>query len=142
MWGFAAEAGLHAMRLVCSGVFDQYPNLKITLGHLGEGIPFWMWRLDNRWLKSQFGMKIKKRPADYIRDNFLVTTSGMFYHPSLLCTLFSLGADKILFAVDYPFESCQDAVKFIESAPIGNNDKERICHTNAESFLRLGSSIN
>ena len=142
MWGFAAEASLHAMRLVCSGLFDQYPNLKIILGHLGEGLPFWIWRLDNRWLKNQFGMKIRKRPADYIRDNFIVTTSGMFYHPSLLCTFFSLGVYKILFAVDYPFESCQDAVKFIESAPICNNDKERICHTNAELFLRLRSSVN
>jgi 5-carboxyvanillate decarboxylase len=140
MWGFAAETSLHAMRLICSGLFDQYPRLKIILGHLGEGLPFWIWRLDNRWLKNQFGMKIKKRPADYIRDNFVVTTSGMFYHPSLLCTSLSLGAEKILFAVDYPFESCKDAVKFIESAPIDDNDKEQICHANAEMCLRLNSS--
>ncbi len=137
MWGFAAEVGLHAMRLICSGLFDQYPGLKIILGHLGEALPFWLWRLDNRWQNNQFGMQLNKRPADYIRDNFVVTTSGMFHQASLLCTLSSLSADRILFAVDYPFESSIEAVKFINSALIGADEKQKICGKNAQDLLRI-----
>ena len=79
MWGFGAETGLHAMRLICSGVFDTYPGLKIILGHLGEALPFWLWRIDDRWRKDPLATKLKKRPSQYIKDNFFVTTSGMFW---------------------------------------------------------------
>ena len=137
MWGFAAEVSLHAMRLICSGLFDEFPGLKIILGHFGEALPFWLWRLDNRWQKNLFGMQLKKKPADYVRDNFVVTTSGMFHHPSLQCAYSTLSADRILFAVDYPFESCSDAVKFIKSSPISENEKESICRKNAEHLLKL-----
>jgi len=137
MWGFAAEVSLHAMRLICSGLFDEFPGLKIILGHFGEALPFWLWRLDNRWQKNLFGMQLKKKPADYVRDNFVVTTSGMFHHPSLQCAYSTLSADRILFAVDYPFESCRDAVKFIKSSPISENEKESICRKNAEHLLKL-----
>jgi 2,3-dihydroxybenzoate decarboxylase len=147
MWGFAAQAGLHAMRLICSGIFDRYPNLKIILGHMGEGIPYFLWRLENRWLKEKDGWgefeadptasKLKRSPSQYFKDNFYVTTSGMFFQPALMCAYLALGADKILFAVDYPPESCNDAVQFIESMPISDIDKEKICHLNAEKLLRL-----
>jgi 5-carboxyvanillate decarboxylase len=139
MWGFAAEVSLHAMRLICSGLFDQYPGLKIILGHFGEALPFWLWRLDNRWQNNLFGLQLKKKPADYIRDNFVVTTSGMFHHPALLCTYSSLSAERILFAVDHPFESSKDAVSFIKSAPISDKEKENICSANAYRFLKLQS---
>jgi 5-carboxyvanillate decarboxylase len=137
MWGFSAEASLHAMRLICSGLFDHYPGLKIVLGHFGEALPFWIWRLDNRWQQNLFGMRLKKKPGDYVRENFLVTTSGMFYHPSLQCAYSTLSADRILFAVDYPFESCNDAVTFIKSAPISDNEKGQIFGGNAEKLLKL-----
>ena len=142
MLAFAHETGLHAMRLICSGLFDEYPGLKIILGHLGEALPFWYWRFDSRWQKEgkpsdPISSKIKRRPSDYIRDNFYVTTSGCFWPPSLLCAYMTLGADRILFAVDYPLESQKEAVAFLDSAPISEGDKEKIYHGNAEKILRL-----
>lgn len=142
MWGYAAEVGLHAMRLICSGVFDKYPGLKIILGHLGEALPFWLWRLDQRWQKGEVPLdrlskKLMKKPSQYVKDNFFVTTSGMFWQPALICTYLALGADSILFAVDYPFESNKEAVQFMETAPICDSDKEKIYHLNAEKLLAL-----
>lgn len=142
MWGFAAETGLHAMRLICSGVFDRYPNLKIILGHMGEALPFWLWRIDNIWLTEGVisvprVKKLEKIPSQYVKDNFCVTISGMFSLPALLCAYLTLGADRILFAVDYPYESNKEAVQFMETAPICNSDKEKIYHLNAEKLLAL-----
>ena len=137
-WGFAAEAGLHAVRLILSGVFDEYPGLTIILGHLGEALPFWMWRMDNRLNRlSSLKKKHKRKPSDYIKDNFLVTTSGMFWEPPFLCTYLGLGADNILFAVDYPHESNEVAVQFMDSVSICDGDKEKIYHLNVEKLLVL-----
>jgi len=145
MLGFAAETSLHAMRLILSGVFDKYPKLKIILGHMGEAIPFWLWRLDSRLLEEKesdaatamFYKDRKKDPSQYFRDNFYVTTSGMYWEPPLQFVLSVLGADKILFAGDYPYESLKDAVQFIDSAVISDSDKEKICYKNAEKLLHL-----
>jgi 5-carboxyvanillate decarboxylase len=136
---------LHAMRLICSGVFDKYPGLKIILGHLGEAIPLWLWRIDNRWQKEKsvqpetdvYVKKLRKNPSQYFRENFCVTTSGMFWPPALQFVCSVLGADRILFAVDYPMESIKEAVQSIESTPVSGNDKEKICHLNAEKILGL-----
>jgi len=141
-WGFAAETGLHAMRLICSGVFDKYPGLKIILGHLGEALPWWLWRLDSRWIvvgreESAAPPLAKKKPSQYIKENFYVTTSGMFWHPALQCCYSALGADRILFAVDHPYESNKDAVQFLDTASICDGDKEKIYHLNAEKLLGL-----
>jgi len=137
MCGFGAEAGLHALRLICSGVFDEYPGLKIILGHIGEALPFWLWRLDKTWLMGPLGEKRRKKPSEYIKDNFLITTSGLFSQPALLCAYMELGADNILFAVDYPFQSNKEAVQFMGSVPICDSDKEKIYHLNAERLLAL-----
>ena len=140
MFGFAADTGLHAMRLICTGVFDRYPDLKIILGHMGETLPFLRWRMDNIWknegvVPAPDVRKFEKLPGQYIKDNFFVTTSGVFSQPPLLCTYMELGAERILFAVDYPYESNLEAVKFIEAASICEDDKEKICHHNAERLL-------
>lgn len=137
MLGFAAEAGLSAMRLICSGLFDEYPELKIILGHLGEAIPFWLWRIDNFWKRSPLSDKYSKTPSQYFRDNFLVSTSGMFSEPVLQYTLSVLGADNILFAVDYPMESPEEAVEFIEISSLDSEDKKKIYHANAERVFSL-----
>ncbi|MDB9822229.1 amidohydrolase family protein [Deltaproteobacteria bacterium] len=139
MWGFAADVGLHAMRLICSGLFDEYPGLKIILGHLGEGIPYWLWRLDSRSGRGtpQNGLLCKKKPSQYIKDNFYVTTSGMFWPPVLEFAHSVLGADRILFAVDYPAQLNSEAVKSIESMSISDEDKEKIFHLNAERLLKI-----
>jgi 2,3-dihydroxybenzoate decarboxylase len=135
--GYAAEAGLHAMRLICSGVFDRYPNLKIILGHMGEALPYWLWRIDKHWDKVPIGKELRKRPGQYIKDSFFITTSGMFYTPAFMCAYLALGADKILFAVDYPFESIDAASSFAESLPISDADREKICCGNAEKLFKL-----
>jgi 5-carboxyvanillate decarboxylase len=145
MLGFAAEASLHTMRLILSGVFDKYPRLKIILGHLGEAIPFWLWRIDSRWMEEKkadpssaaFYKDYLKSPAQCFRDNFYITLSGMFWQPVLQFVCSVLGSDKVMFATDYPYESSKLAAEFIESVQLSNTDKERICHLNAEKLLRL-----
>lgn len=142
MWGYGAETGLHAVRLICSGVFDRYPGLKIMLGHLGEALPFWLWRLDERWKLGEASSdpvtrKLAKRPSQYVKDNFLFTTSGMFFEQAFLCAYLALGADNLLFAVDYPFEPNAEAVRFMDGLPICDRDKEKIYHLNAEFLLGL-----
>jgi 5-carboxyvanillate decarboxylase len=138
-WGYGAETGLHAVRLICSGVFEKYPGLKIILGHLGEALPFWLWRLDRRWTAGAggSGKGYSKKPSDYFRDNFYITTSGNFWFPPLQECLLAVGADKILFAVDYPFESNQAGAQFMDTVPISYADKEKICSLNAEKLLKL-----
>jgi predicted TIM-barrel fold metal-dependent hydrolase len=136
MCGFGAEVSLHALRLICSGLFDEFPGLTIILGHLGEALPYWLWRLDNMWQRAPQYKELQKTPSQYFKDNFLVTTSGLFSHPSLLCAYLTLGADRILFAIDYPFESSETAVQFINDAAICDTDKEKIFHLNAEKFFK------
>ncbi|MFC1945661.1 amidohydrolase family protein [Chloroflexota bacterium] len=137
IWGFAADAGLHAMRLICSGVFDEYPDLKIILGHLGEALPYWLLRLDSQWKRNPLARQRKKTPSQYFKDNFFITTSGMFGQETLQYVISVLGADKILFAVDYPYELNTEAVHFMDTAPIVDSDREKIYHSNAEKLLKL-----
>jgi 2,3-dihydroxybenzoate decarboxylase len=139
-WGFAVETSLHAMRLIMSGVFDQFPDLKIILGHMGEGIPFWLDRIDNRYLlQVKIGAvdKMEKLPSEYFKDNFLITTSGMTYAPPLKLSIEVLGADRIFFAADYPYESLRDAVEFMDSAPVSEADRQKIYHANAEVLFGI-----
>jgi 5-carboxyvanillate decarboxylase len=145
MLGYAADASLHSMRLILSGVFDKYPKLKVILGHLGEALPFWLWRMDSRWLNQQeFDVNakkyyggFKKTPSQYFKDNFYVSTSGMFWGPVTEFVIKVLGIDRILFATDYPHESAEDAVKFMESLPVSKTEREKIYHLNAERLLKL-----
>lgn len=137
MMGFAAEVSLHALRLISSGLFDQFPRLNIILGHLGEALPYWLWRLDNIYLRVPVAEKLNKAPSEYFKDHFFVTTSGMFWEPPLLCSQLALGTEKILFAVDYPLESNEVAVQFMEDVTLSEGDKEKIYHLNAEELLRL-----
>ena len=111
-WSWAAETGTHIIRLIGNGVFDQFPKLRIVIGHMGEGLPFFLDRIDNRyyWEHEMAGTapKLKRKPSDYVRDNIVVTTSGMNFGPPLLMTIQMLGIDNILFAADYPFENVQE----------------------------------
>jgi predicted TIM-barrel fold metal-dependent hydrolase len=137
-WGYGAETSLHAVRLICSGVFEKYPKLKIVLGHMGEALPFWLWRLDRRWKHGAGGSdKYDRIPSEYFRDNFYITTSGNFWFPALQEAMLAIGADKIMFAVDYPFESNKEGAEFMDSVTISHADKEKICFRNAEKLLKL-----
>ena len=137
--GFAADVSLHVMRLIYGGLFDQYPNLKIILGHLGEGLPYWFPRLDFYWHKKWVGKGpgIKRKPSDYLKTNFTITTSGIFFQPALLCAYLAMGADKIAFAVDYPYEENKEALAFMREAPVCDEDKEKIYHLNAERLFKI-----
>ena len=109
----------------------------MILGHLGEGLPFWIHRLNDH---AQFAAKrrgLKKAPDQYLRENLVVTTSGNFFTPAFLCTLMALGADNILFSVDWPYESNRIATDWLSHLQINDQDKEKICHLNAERVLHL-----
>lgn len=144
LWGFQAEAGTHAVRLITSGVFDRYPRLKIVLGHLGEGLPFWFWRLDNihakmmGWAGEQAGMvKLQRRPTEYLRSNFAFTTSGMNDPEALAFCIKQVGAENILFAIDYPYEDSMAATRFLANAPLDERQRALISHLNAERLFRI-----
>jgi 5-carboxyvanillate decarboxylase len=144
MLGFSAEASLHVMRLILSGVFERYPGLRIILGHLGEAFPFWLWRLDSRFeeeksdpASAEFYRDFTKSPAQCFKDNFYVTLSGMFWEPVLtfVCSVF--GSERVMFATDYPYESSVVASQFMDSVRIGQQAREDISHANAERILHL-----
>ena len=138
IWAFGVDTGTHALRLMSCGLFDKYPKLKIILGHLGETLPFLMWRVDNRIKKSPRGIPAKKKLNEYFKTNFWVTTSGQFCTQSLLNTIHWLGADRIMFSVDYPFETFADAANWFDKVDaIGDADWEKIARTNAEKLLKL-----
>jgi 2,3-dihydroxybenzoate decarboxylase len=136
-WGFAVDTSCHFLRLVFSGLFDAYPKLKIILGHLGEGLPFAMHRLNDHTAAAAARRGLKREPIDYLKENMLVTTSGNWYEPAFQCTLAALGVDKILFSVDWPYEANRTGVEFLKKISVSNSDREKIAHRNAERLLRL-----
>ena len=136
-WAWGPETAAHTLRLIYGGVFDRFPKTTVILGHMGEALPFMLWRLDSRYEVVRRGRPIKKKPSQYIRENVMITTAGSCSAAPLLCSLLELGADRIMFSIDYPFEHTHEAVAFIENAPIGQADKEKICHLNVERLLKL-----
>ncbi|HEX9463760.1 MAG TPA: amidohydrolase family protein [Alphaproteobacteria bacterium] len=136
-WGFAMDTCSHFLRLVFSGVFDAYPRLRMILGHLGEGLPFWLHRLEDHTRGAAKRRGLKRTPAQYLTENLVVTCSGQFSVPAFLCTIMALGVDNVLFSVDWPYESNRVAVKFLNALPVSDVDREKIAHGNAERVLRL-----
>jgi 2,3-dihydroxybenzoate decarboxylase len=132
-WGF--ETGSHALRLVFGGVFDRFPRVRIALGHLGETLPYLLWRFDSR--AKLYRVALEKRPSDYIRQNIVVTTSGMCSPEPLNCALAALGTDRVMFAADYPFESAQEAGQFLDEVPLAPGVREDVAFGNAASRLGL-----
>ncbi|MDT3697989.1 MAG: amidohydrolase family protein [Thermincola sp.] len=134
-WGWHAEMGLHSLRLVLAGVFDRFPKLQIIIGHMGENLPFSLARCD-AWL-SPLATHLERRVADYFQTNFHITTSGYFALQPLLCALNVLGADRIMFAVDYPYSSNEEGRRFLETAPLSSGDLAKISYQNAERLLKI-----
>lgn len=140
IWGYQAETGLHGLRLITGGVFDQFPKLQVVLGHMGEGIPYWLYRLDFMYgkVKIDFGRrKLKLEPSEYFKRNFYITTSGMNWEPTLKFCIEAVGADRIMWAIDYPYQDHPDAVEFMDAARISEKDKQAIYHGNAERVFRI-----
>lgn len=139
-WGFAVETGLHAMRLIMSGTFARHPKLKIILGHMGEGIPFWLQRIDNRYLlqvKIGAVKKLPRLPSEYFLENFVITTAGVTSMPALRLSIDVLGAERIMFAADFPYENDAEAVRFLNDAELTPRERKLIAHENAESLFKL-----
>ena len=132
--GFGIEMAVQASRLVVSGVLDEFPKLKIILGHLGESLPFVLWRADDTLARRT---RLKRSFRDYFRDHFHITTSGNFSPPALQCAIAELGVERILFAVDWPFQPNKAAVKFIEEAKLTDIEREQIFGANARRLLRI-----
>jgi predicted TIM-barrel fold metal-dependent hydrolase len=136
-WGWHVETGLHVLRLIAGGVLDAYPGLQIIVGHMGEALPFFLAR-SSRVLRQQAGLP---RPLeDYMAANFHFTTSGMFTYPPLICLLEVMGADRVMFSVDYPYSSNEEGRDFVLGAPISEADREKLAFTNAARLLGLGSA--
>ena len=139
-WGFHAETAVHALRLIGSGLFDEHPGLQIILGHLGEGIPAYLWRIDHRndWMQARHAYAAKKWVADYFRSNFVLTTSGNFSTSALNQAISEIGIERVLWSADYPFEEISHAADWIDAAPLSEEDRRRITRTNAQALFRLG----
>ncbi len=134
-WGWHSEVGMHALRLILAGVFDRLPTLQVIIGHMGEMIPFMLARVNA--VLTPLATQLQRPVPEYFLRNFHITTSGFFTDPPLLLALGIMGADRILFAVDYPFSTNEQGRAFLERAAISPADKEKISHLNAERLLRL-----
>lgn len=134
-WEWTFETGSHALRLVFGGVFDRFPKARLALGHMGETLPFLLWRFDSR--AKLYGIKLAKPPSEYIKQNILVTTSGMCSQEPLDCTIAALGHERIMFAADYPFEQAEEAGHWIDSVKLPDNVRTDIAFNNAVKHFRL-----
>lgn len=145
IWGYQAEAGLHAMRLILSGTFDRYPGLTFVLGHLGEGIPYWLRRIDNRHAFAQRVLagamtaipKLELTPSEYFRRNFALTTSGMDDPDVLTMALRAVGDDNIMLAIDHLYEPSDEAVAFLRNAQITDTQRANIAIARLSVSSRL-----
>jgi predicted TIM-barrel fold metal-dependent hydrolase len=135
-WGFAAETGTHVLRLIYSGLFDKFPRLQMIIGHLGEMLPFAAYRIDRYYGLGGGGTghTLQHLPSDYLRNNFHVTTSGNFCSPAFACTLDVMGADRVMFSVDYPMDDNQTGADFLASYPMDDTNRRKVASENA---LRL-----
>jgi len=134
-WGWHVETGLHSLRLMITGIFDRFPNLKIIVGHMGENLPFSIARAQAVFERAASGLK---RPVgEYFRDHFYLTTSGYFTNPPFQCMLDVVGVDHIMFSIDYPFSPNAVGRKFLDNLPVSPENMEKIAHGNAEKLLKL-----
>ncbi len=138
-WAFAQETAVHALRLMACGLFDEHPSLQIVLGHMGEGIPYMIWRIDHRnaWVEAPHNYPAKRKFTDYFNENFHVTTSGNFRTQTLIDAILEIGADRIMFSTDWPFENIDHAANWFDAATISEADRTKIGRTNARNLFKL-----
>jgi 2,3-dihydroxybenzoate decarboxylase len=137
--GWTTDNASHFMRLLFSGLFDRFPELTIILGHMGETLPYFLWRIDSRYATTNNVSGLKKKPSEYFRSNLIITTTGVCQDSSLQCAITEMGEDRVLFSVDYPYEDATEAANWIEGTPVLTDQAQRdkICYQNAERVLRL-----
>jgi 5-carboxyvanillate decarboxylase len=143
IFGFGVDTGMHLLRLIVTGIFDRYPNLQIMVGHMGEALPFWLYRLDymhQACVRSQRyeRMKpLKKTIPEYMRSNVLITTSGMAWAPAIKFAQAVLGADRVVYAMDYPYQFVPDEVRTHDLLDVSLDVKKKLMQTNAERWFKL-----
>ncbi len=134
-WGWHVETGMHCLRLIISGLFDRFPKLKIIIGHMGEALPYYIARADA--FLTQGVTHLQRQVSEYFREHFYITTSGCFSLPPFLCALQVVGAERILFSVDHPYNSNAMGRAFLDALPVSAEDMAKISHGNAERLLKL-----
>lgn len=140
MWGYGVEVGTHAVRMMAGGVFDAFPKLKICLGHMGEALPFWIWRINFMNSRAQLAGRAKKTERsmeEYLRDNFVFTNSGVEDDLAVRYSIDKMGIDNVMWAIDYPYQPMEPAVDFIENFPSTEAEKHALCHGNAERIFHI-----
>ena len=145
IYGFGVETGLHALRIMTAGVFDRFPKLQIIIGHMGEALPFWAYRLDymhratvasNRYASVK---PIQRKPSEYLRDNFYITNSGVAWEPAIKFTQSVVGVDRVLYAMDYPYQYAPEEVTMMDNMQMSAEDKKKFFQTNAEKVFGIPS---
>ena len=136
-WNWTVETATHALRIICSGLFDAFPRAIMLLGHMGEALPYVLKRIDDGWGGTPQSKHLQHLPSYYVKNNVMITTSANCSPEALNCALLAVGADHVLFSTDYPYASLEHTTRFVETAPISETDKEKIFHVNAERLLNL-----
>lgn len=140
MWGYGMEVGTHAVRMMTSGLFDRFPKLKICIGHMGEALPFWIWRLTYMNSRAQAANRAPRTELtmeEYFKRNFVFTTSGVEDPLALDYCIQRIGVDNILWAIDYPYQPMEPAAEFMRTAPLSDEDRAKIAHGNAERIFHI-----
>lgn len=143
IYGFGVETGLHALRIITAGVFDRFPRLRIIIGHMGEALPFWMYRLDYMHQATVLSKRyqsmqpIRKKPSDYLRENFYITNSGVAWEPAIKFSQAVLGVDRVLYAMDYPYQYEVSEVHALDRMDMSDADKMKFFQTNAERVFNI-----
>jgi 2,3-dihydroxybenzoate decarboxylase len=139
IYGFGVEVGLHTLALITSGAFDRFPSLKIVIGHGGEALPYWLYRIDymQEHNRKSFMPKLKMRPSEFMQRNIYITTSGVPWAPAVLLAQSVLGVDRVLYAMDYPYQFQIEEVTMTDNFPLSDTDKKKLFQTNAEKLFSL-----
>ena len=140
MWGYGVEVGTHAVRMMTSGLFDHFPKLKICIGHMGEALPFWIWRINFMNSRAQTigrSPKTELSMAEYFQRNFVITTSGVEDPLALRYAIDKIGIDNVMWAIDYPYQPMPPAVEFMDAAPVSEAERHQLYHGNAERIFHI-----
>lgn len=140
MWSYGVEVGTHVVRMMAAGVFDHFPRLKICIGHMGEAIPFWIWRITFMNSRAQLidrAPKTQLTMEEYFLRNFVLTTSGVEDHLALEYSIRKVGIDNVMWAIDYPYQPTRPAVEFMDSAPVSEAQRAKLYHLNAERIFHI-----
>ncbi len=143
IFGFGVDAGMHALRIILAGVFDRFPKLKVVLGHMGETLPYWLYRLDSMHHATVASARyecikpLKKKPSAYFRENFYITSSGIAWEPTIKFAQQELGVDRVLYAMDYPYQYDATEVIALDNMNMSAEDKKKFFQTNAERVFKI-----